>query len=652
MEPVRAILTERPDGSMPPHSPLVPYVRPERKVAELTVRAVLLGAVLSLTFGMVNSYLALKIGLTVSASIPSAVLSMAVLRGLLRRGTILENNVVHTIASAGESLAAGVIFTVPALIFLKLAPSGFEIFLLGATAGMLGVLLMIPLRDTLTVKRHGELPFPEGTACAMVLIAGDRGGASARPVFAGILAGALYTFLGRGLRLWNDTVFWSVSALHKASIGFELSPMFLGVGYLIGPRIASVMLAGGLIGWAALIPFFDFLGDRAVWFGLPAGLGALAAQEIWREAVRYVGAGAVAAGGVVSLLRALPAMRAAAANLLSSLDGSAASGARTDRDLPGVVVVGGVGTIALGLWLLPWFHMKFVDATLAVAFTFFFVVVSSEIVGLIGTTSQPVSGMTITALLVTALAVLLSGRSGTEGAAAAIRVAAIVAVSIALAGDMSQDLKTGALVGATPWVLQVGEIVGTAVAALRAGWVLFLLDKAYGIGSAVLPAPQAKLMATLATGVMQGDLPWRLLSLGAGLALAAEAFGIASLPFAIGLYLPITTSAPLILGGLASWLLHGRIAGGEKSVREAGEGGRQRRESLTLLASGLVAGDALMGIGVAAIVVSGLADHVALRSPGGGGWEDVATIVPFLLLFVLFARFGRRATPTSHPTRS
>jgi putative OPT family oligopeptide transporter len=631
------------------HSPLVPYVRPERKVAELTVRSVLLGAGLSLTFGMVNSYLALKIGLTVSASIPSAVLSMAVLRGVMRRGTILENNVVHTIASAGESLAAGVVFTVPALIFLGLAPGGFEIFLIGATAGVLGVLMMIPLRDTLMVKRHGELPFPEGTACAMVLVAGDKGGASARPVFGGIVGGALYTLLGRGLRLWNDSVFWSVSSLHKASIGFELSPMFLGVGYLIGPRIAAVMLAGGLVGWTVLIPFFDILGARGVSFGLPADISKFGAAEIWRYAVRYVGAGAVAAGGMVSLIRSVPAMRDAAANLLASLRGSAARGARTDRDLPGVIVVGGVAASALSLWLLPWFHMTLADAALAVSFTFFFVVVSSEIVGLIGTTSQPVSGMTITALLVTAFAILLSGRTGPEGAAEAIRVAAIVAVSIALAGDMSQDLKTGALVGATPWMLQVGEMVGVAVAALRAGWVLLLLHKAYGIGSAVLPAPQAKLMATLAAGVMQGDLPWRLISLGAGLALLAEAFGVTSLPFAIGLYLPITTSASLVLGGVASWLLHGPRALTARMAAAADGSERARRESLTLLASGLVAGDALMGIGVAALVVSGLADRMALRTPGVGAWEDIATLVPFLVLFALFTRFGRRVVPSAPP---
>ena len=610
--------------------PLEPYVPADTRMPELTLRAVLLGALLSLTFGMVNSYLALKIGLTVSASIPSAVLSMAVLRGILRRGTILENNLVHTIASAGESLAAGVIFTVPALIFLELAPTGFEIFLLGATAGTLGILMMIPLRKTLTVERHGELPFPEGTACAMVLIAGDKGGASARPVFGGIAAGALYTFLGRGLRLWGDTVFWSFDALGKASIGFELSPMFLGVGYLIGPRISAIMLTGGLLGWAVMIPFFALLGPGVTWFGLPADLGSLEAKEIWRLAVRYVGAGAVAAGGFVSLVRAMPAMRSSLANLVGSVRRPMTGGPRGERDLPGGVVLGGIALLILALWLVPAYHFTLLDAVLAVAFTFFFVVVSSEIVGLIGTTSQPVSGMTITALLVSAFAVWLSGRTGASGAAVAIRVAAIVAVSIALAGDMSQDLKTGALVGATPWVLQLGESIGAVVAALRAGWVLFLLHQAYGIGSAMLPAPQSRLMATLATGVMEGDLPWRLLGLGAGLALAAEAIGVASLPFAIGLYLPITTSAPLILGGLASWLL------------DRGEAKSARREQLTLAASGLVAGDALMGIGVAALVVSGLADRVALRAPGSGPVEDLLTVLPFVLLAVGFAWFGAR----------
>ncbi len=609
--------------------PLVPYVAPETRMPELTIRAIVLGAALSLTFGMVNAYLGLKVGLTVSASIPSAVLSMAVLRGILRRGTVLENNVVHTIASAGESLAAGVIFTIPALLFMEIHPTGFEIFLFGATAGFLGILMMIPLRASLTVKRHGELPFPEGTACAMVLIAGDKGGTSARPVFGGIAAGALYTFLGRGLHLWNDTVFWSVSALHKASIGFELSPIFLGVGYLIGPRIAGTMLAGGLLGWTVLLPLFDALGDGGAFLGLPAGISDLAPMQIWRQGVRYVGAGAVAAGGVISLVRAFPAMRTSLRNLAGSVRNDRSADVRTDRDLPGSVVIGGVALLAAGLWLLPPFHMGLLEAVFAILFTFLFVVVSSEIVGLIGTTSQPVSGMTITALLITAFAILATAGSGTEGAAAAVRVAAIVAISIALAGDMSQDLKTGALLGATPRHLQVGEMIGTVVAALRAGWVLFLLHQAYGIGSEILPAPQAKLMATLAQGVMEGNLPWGLLFLGMGIAAAVEVFGVRSLPFAIGLYLPITTSGALILGGLAAAFL-GR-----------GPAAPERKERLTLLASGLVAGDALMGIGIAGLVVGGLSETVALRAPGQGLLEDFATIVPFVLLVSSFVVYGR-----------
>ena len=614
---------------------LVPYVAAAVRMPELTPRAIVLGALLSLTFGMVNAYLGLKVGLTVSASIPSAVLSMAILRGVLRRGTVLENNVVHTIASTGESLAAGVIFTIPALIFLELAPTTFEVFLFGATAGVLGVVFMIPLRHALTIERHEELPFPEGTACAKVLVAGDRGGESARPVFAGIALGGLYSFLGKGLGLWKETVFWSFGSLHKASIGFELTPIFLGVGYLVGPRIAATMLGGGVLGWMILIPLFDALGDRGAILDLPPGIGTLGPFDVWREAVRYVGAGAVAAGGLLSLVRAVPAMRASAANLRGRFRAPAgAEPVRTEKDLPPIVVLGGAVAVFLGLWLAPWFRMTFLDAAFATAFTFFFVVVSAEIVGLIGTTSQPVSGMTITALLVTAFAILLGGRTGPEGAAAAIRVAAIVAIAIALAGDMSQDLKTGALLGATPRALQIGQIIGAAVAALRAGWVLFLLHEAYEIGSAALPAPQARLMATLASGVMEGDLPWRLLGLGAAIAAGAELAGIASLPFAIGLYLPITTSAGLIAGGLVSLALgHHR----PDAADAAGE-----RERPTLLASGLVAGDALMGIGLAMLVVSGLAARLALRVPGDGAWESLATALPFAALAAGFLIYARR----------
>jgi putative OPT family oligopeptide transporter len=618
-----------------PPSSFTPYVPPTQPLPEFTPQAVILGAVLSVTFGMVNAYLGLKVGLTVSASIPSAVISMAVLKGILRRGSVLENNIVHTIASTGESLAAGVIFTVPALIFLGLNPSGFFIFLLGATGGLLGILMMIPLRHNLTVREHHVLPFPEGTACAKVLIAGDTGGANARPVFWGIGVGALYQFAMKGLKLWQDTVFWSFSGLHKASIGFELTPIFLGVGYLIGLRVASFMALGGVLGWSFILPFFDSIAGTALglMFGLDESVRQLGAFDIWRRYVRYVGAGAVAAGGMIALVRSLPAMRH---SLLVALAGLRSGNnhehpERTEQDLHPVVVVGGVVLLGLGLWLIPTFQLSLLAALLAVGFTFVFVVVSARMVGLVGSTSQPVSGMTITALLSISLILAAAGHTGPPGIGAAITCGAVVCIAIALSGDMSQDLKTGALLGATPRYLQLGEILGVCVTALRAGWVLFLLHQAYTLGSEALPAPQAKLMATLVDGVMRGELPWALMLLGGGLALTAELVGIPSLAFAIGLYLPITTTASLILGGFVSWWTQ------TGNVNEDA----QYSERATLFASGLIAGDALMGIGIAGLVVSGVDQALGLRTAGSGPVEYVLTILPFAILAWGLAKMAR-----------
>lgn len=620
-------------------SPFIPYIRPEQTLPEFTAQAVILGAVLSLIFGMVNAYLGLKVGLTVSASIPSAVISMTILKGILRRGTILENNIVHTIASTGESLAAGVIFTVPALIFLGLSPSGFLIFLLGATGGILGILMMIPLRHNLTIREHGILPFPEGTACAKVLIAGDAGGANARPVFLGIGIGALYQFAMRGMKLWQDTVFWSFPWLHKASIGFELTPIFLGVGYLIGLRVASFMTLGGVIGWSILLPLFDIIAGSRFGhvFGLDENVRQLGPFDIWRQYIRYVGAGAVATGGMVALARSLPAMsqslRVAFAGLRANNDRGQAH--RTEQDLHPLVVIGGTSILGLGLWLIPTFQLGLLAALLAVLFTFVFVVVSARMVGLVGSTSQPVSGMTIAALLSISLLLAATGQSGAEGMSAAITCGAVVCIAIALAGDMSQDLKTGALLGATPRYLQLGEMIGVCVAALRAGWVLFLLHQAYTLGSELLPAPQAKLMATLVEGVMHGELPWALLMLGGSLALAAEVVGIPSLAFAIGLYLPITTTASLILGGIISWWLR-RAASTENKYE-------RQNERATLFTSGLIAGDALMGIGIAGLVVSGVDHAFALRSPDSGGLEYALTLLPFAALTWGLLRMARHS---------
>ncbi|MEO6030102.1 MAG: oligopeptide transporter, OPT family [Candidatus Binatia bacterium] len=618
-----------------PRSTFVPYVPADSQMAELTPLAIALGIVLSLTFGMVNAYLGLKIGLTVSASIPSAVLSMTVLRGLLRRGTVLENNVVHAVASTGESLAAGVIFTVPALIFLDLHPTTFDIFLIGVTAGILGILLMIPFRHALTIEEHGTLPFPEGTACAQVLMAGDRGGVTAQPVFLGIALGAVYQFAMRGLTLWREAVSFTSTQLHKATFGMELSPLFLGVGFLVGPRIAGTMLAGGVLGWSILLPWFDAIGGGSLgtMLGIP-NLQELGATDIWSRYVRFVGAGAVTAGGISAVLRAVPIMIAAVARLRPSTQRTSSEATpRTERDLPTPLIIGGVAALTLALWLVPAFHLSLVATLLAVTFSFFFVVVSGRIVGLVGTTSQPVSGMTITALLGTTFCLAALGERGPAGVAACITVGALVAISIALAGDLAQDLKTGALLGATPRHLQIGQMIGVVAAALRAGSVLFLLHAAYTLGSPALPAPQAKLMATLVTGVMEGNLPWGLMALGAVLALVAEMLGVIPLAFAIGLYLPITTTAPLILGGLLRAVVDRR--------------GTPLGDRPVLFASGLIAGDALMGIGIAGLTVGGVANAIAVRTPGsaGDGLEALFTIAPFLLLVGVLAWNARREEP-------
>jgi len=610
---------------------LTPYVAAEQSPPELTLRAIALGTVLSVVFGMVNAYLALKVGLTASASLPAAVLSMAVLRGVLRRGTVLENNVVQTIASSGDSLAAGVAFTVPALLLLGYDPSILRIFLLAGTAGLLGVLMLIPLRHELTVAEHARLPFPEGTACAAVLIAGDRGAAAARPVFSGIGLGALYQVSTRGLQLWSQTLFVSIPALHKLSVGAEMTPLFLGVGYLVGARIASIMLGGGLLAWMGLIPLFDlvaggWLGNA---LGLPSDLATQTAQQIWSTQVRFVGAGAVACGGLWSIARALPTMQRAVTSLLTAARARhAAHPIRVERDLPPAVVLGTTAVLGLAMWLVPAFEMRAVEVVLALVFSFFFVVVSGQIVGLVGTTSQPISGMTITALLVTAAVLAALGYDGRAGIGATLTVAAVVCTAAAMAGDTVQDLKCGALVGATPRALEIGQMIGVLAAALRAGWLLYLLHAAYTIGSPALPAPQAKLMATLAEGVMRGQLPWALLALGAVLAAIVELSGVPSLPFAIGLYLPITTSASLIFGGLLA--------------------ARWRRpqsddDASTLFASGLIAGDALLGVVFAGLIVAGWSGSIALRTPAAGGWlEALLTILPFSALAAVLAGYARR----------
>lgn len=690
-------------------APFTPYVPEHQKVPEFTIQAVLLGFILSIVFNAANAYLGLKIGLTVSASIPSAIISMGVLRMLLprllgRSGTILENNIVHTIASTGESLAAAIIFTVPALIFLGGEISNTKVLLLGAAGGLLGMLMMIPLRQSLMVHEHDSLPFPEGNACAKVLIAGDQGGASAAPVFTGIFTGAVFKFAMSGLTLFKDVLMWTSPKLNKAGFGFEVSPLLVGVGYLIGLRITAVMLAGGLLGYWVLIPLINALGGANIVAPGTIPINEMTTGDIRANYVRYIGAGGVAFGGLISLLKSMPDIISSLKHSLSALakargarGGSLADkrdweelplvfggaflglaigffagdagwglpqlalrgltgvvaaclGAlvmfycarstaplggvfkRTELDLPLPVIGAGVTAMFLLLWLHPAFELSFLEACIVVFFCFFFVAVSARMVGLIGTTNQPVSGMTITALLTMTLLFVWLGHDPATVKTAAIMGGAAVCIAISLSGDLSQDLKTAALVGGTPWKVQLAEILGTLVSAVRTGFILWLLYKAYGFGAPTpehpnaLEAPQSQLMAKLVSGATGGELPWTLLLTGAGIGLVAELCGISALALAIGLYLPITNWPMMVVGGALSWWV----------ARKKGQAAEESDEG-SLYASGLIAGDALMGIGLAMVAVAGVAWNV--RSPESGvPWVE-ALISTFLYGAVVAALY-------------
>ena len=624
------------------YQPYVPAA--EQSMAEFTLRAVVLGAILGVVFGAANAYLGLKVGMTVTASIPVSVISMAILRGLLKNGTILENNIVQTIGSSGESLAAGIIFTVPALIMMGMAPGLGTMFLIASLGGLLGVLFMIPLRRWLIVKEHGHLPYPEGTGCAEVLVAGEEGGSKARNVFAGLVVGFLYK-LGmdrNAFALWSDAPELGLHKLRTA-IGMDALPSLVGVGFIIGPRIAATMLAGGMLAWLVLIPLIAVFGDglaHPIYPAVDTLISAMEPGDIWSKYIRYVGAGAVTFCGLVSLARNMPAMLGGLKGLgkavSSGAEGVAGKRPRTDVDLSlRTVILGAIG-VALALWLVPSMHLGLVGAVLVVVFTFFFTVVSSRVVGLVGGSSLPVSGMTISALLGTSLVFVAMGFEGDLAKMAALTVGAVVCVGISTAGDISQDLKTGFLVGATPRRQQQGEIIGVLTAAVFIGLILNVLHAAFGIGSAELPAPQATLMRLVVEGVLDGNLPWTLVFTGAAIGLMVEMLGVSGLPFAVGLYLPMSLSVPVMLGGLIRGALEQRKSLSEDQRKEG-------RENGVLLASGLIAGEAVLGIVIAVFIVTrerlGLSWSPAIPHPWGAGMEG---LLGFLLLMGLAAWFTGR----------
>lgn len=601
-----------------------PYIPADRSIAELSVKAVLIGIVLGVVFGAANAYLGLRVGLTVSASIPAAVMAIAIFR-VIGRGTILETNIVQTIGSAGESLAAGVIFTLPALYIWGVDAPWYVVTTVALLGGTLGVLFMIPLRRFLMVREHGALPFPEGTATAEVQVAGEAGGSRAKLVFGGLGLGAIYQMLvhGSGFALWpagpEAHLFpgSTTRGLRKTVMSGELTPELLGVGFIIGPRIAGIMLAGGLAAWLGLIPLVDLFGSAATSPILPETtrlIEDMDASAIWSGYVLYIGAGAVAGGGIITLVRALPLIIQSLASGLGNVAGTAGTALRTDRDLPIVAVFISAFVIAILLWVIPFIEVTLLGAALMILFAFFFVTVSARIVGLIGSSSNPVSGMTIAALLITSLIFVALGRVDPSAPVAVLLVGAVVCIAAAMAGDTSQDLKCGFLLGATPWKQQVAEMIGIPFAAVSMAFVLQLLHTSYGIGSAELAAPQATLMATVIDGVLTQSLPWALVIVGVAIAIVIELLGVPSLPFAVGLYLPLGLSTPIFVGGAVRWVVERQFSG---SILQ------EKREAGVLYASGLIAGAALLGV-LIAIPVAFAPDLLARINVGPGWAGDLA----------------------------
>lgn len=614
-----------------------PYVPADKISPEITVTSVIMGVLLAVIFGAANAYLGLRVGMTVSASIPAAVISMGVIRIIMRKNSILESNIVQTIGSAGESLAAGAIFTLPALFLWASegktqAPSLLEITLIALIGGLLGVFFMVPLRNALIVKEHGVLPYPEGTACAEVLLAGEDGGASASTVFAGMGFAAVFKFIIDGLKLVAGEVSFAVKGFAGA-IGTQIYPAVMSVGYICGPRISSYMFAGGILSWLVLIPLIVLFGSDAVIAPGTETIGAVFAKSgasgIWSSYIRYIGAGALAAGGIISLVKSLPIIVETFRDAVKGMASSTHSGnSRTETDISLKLVIPVIAVLTLLVWLVPAIPVSLLGAVIVVVFGFFFATVSSRMVGLVGSSNNPVSGMAIATLLITSLILKATGSSGIEGMTAAIAIGSIICIVAAISGDTSQDLKTGYILGATPKKQQLGEIIGVTAAAFAIGGTLYLLNSAWGFGSEELAAPQATLMKMIIEGVMGGNLPWSLVFVGVFIAVLVEIVGIPVLPFAIGVYLPVHLNSCIMVGGIIRLITNKLHCSDDRKKAITSDG--------ILFCSGMIAGEGLVGILLAIFAIFGI-DRLIDISALTVGLSPTASSILSLAVFALIA---------------
>ena len=617
-----------------------PYIPAEKVTPEMTVTSVIMGMILAVVFGAANAYLGLRVGMTVSASIPAAVISMGVIRVIMKKNSILESNLVQTIGSAGESLAAGAIFTMPALFLwaeegLTEKPGLVEITLIALCGGVLGVLFMVPLRNALIVKEHATLLYPEGTACANVLLAGEEGGSNAATVFSGMGIAAAFKFSVDGLKVIPADVAVAFKSF-KGEIGMEVYPALLGVGYIVGPRIASFMFVGSIVGWLVIIPLICLFGPDISLYPAEAGVTISqlfaegGASAIWSNYVKYIGAGAIATGGIISLIKSLPLIISTFRDSMKSMKGSQNGGTlRTDKDLPMGVILAGIVAMVFIIWFVPAIPVNFLGALMIVVFGFFFATVSSRMVGMIGSSNNPVSGMAIATLLLATFAIKATGETGIDGMKGAIAIGSVICIVAAIAGDTSQDLKTGYLLGATPKTQQIGELLGVVVSGLAIGGVLYLLDAAWGYGTAEVPAPQAGLMKMIVEGIMGGDLPWTLVFVGVFLALGLEILRIPVMPFAIGLYLPIYLNTTIMIGGVVRMFLDGRKKVDSKTKESQVTNG-------TLYCAGMIAGEGLVGIFLAILAVAGISIPAFINLGNIGGVVIMALMILGLLKFSLW----------------
>lgn len=575
-----------------------PFIGAEKTPRELTVRAVILGIILGLFFNISNTYLGLKVGMTISASVPAAVLSIAILRIFFKDVSILENNIVQTIATVGEALASGLIFTIPALFLLGESISKFKIFTLAFFGGLLGILFMIPMRRYIIVKEHKTLTFPEGTACAEMLKSGALAACNATIALVGIVIGALYKICADVFRLWDVLAVFVIKSFENTQLRVEGTPSLLGVGFIIGYKTSATMFAGGVIGWFILIPLIKMYGTGTTLFS-PSTLPIIqmSTTDIWSNYVRYIGAGAVAVGGIYNLIKIIMMIFKTISIDTKSLFRGLKSNIlreRTDTDISMVWLAIGVVVVILLLYLLPYMKINFLSIIIIAVLGFIFSAVTSITVGFVGSSSNPASGLVLTGLLITGFIFLWLGWTERLYLIMALTVSALLNVIICLASTTSQDLNTGYIIGATPKKQQLAEIIGLFLPSAIIGIVMILLNKAYHFGSTFLPAPQATLMMVVSEAIIENNFPVVLVVFGIVLGVALLFVGVSVLPFAIGLYLPLETTTAIMIGGITRYMIN--KINNSKECENRG----------VLVASGLIAGDAVVGVAVAALTIFGV----------------------------------------------